>query len=42
MPFAKKTSKKHLNEIARKMVIEYPKSLKDMIEDEVVGSAHDS
>lgn len=38
----KKTSKKHLDQIARNMVLQYPKSLKDMIEDEVVGSGHDS
>ncbi|XP_056589715.1 uncharacterized protein LOC130409653 [Triplophysa dalaica] len=38
----KKPSKKHLDQIARNMVLQYPKSLKDMIEDEVVGSGHDS
>ncbi|KAA0721602.1 hypothetical protein E1301_Tti023215 [Triplophysa tibetana] len=38
----KKTSKKHLDQIARNMVQQYPKSLKDMIEDEMVESGHDS
>ncbi|KAG9272876.1 hypothetical protein AMEX_G11947 [Astyanax mexicanus] len=34
--------KKHLNEIARKMVLAYPKSFKDVIEGDVVGSGYDS
>ncbi|KAF4099017.1 uncharacterized protein LOC131529002 [Onychostoma macrolepis] len=42
LAICQKPLKKHLNEIARKMVLEYPKSLKDVIEDEVVGSGHDS
>uniref|UniRef100_A0A8C3ADM1 Uncharacterized protein n=1 Tax=Cyclopterus lumpus TaxID=8103 RepID=A0A8C3ADM1_CYCLU len=35
-------SKKHLEEVARKMVLAYPKSFKDIMEDEVVGSGYDS
>lgn len=42
LAICKKPSKKHLNEIARKMVLENSKSLKDVIEDEIVGSGHDS
>ncbi|KAK0151057.1 hypothetical protein N1851_007803 [Merluccius polli] len=38
----KTPAKKHLSEVARKMVLEYPKSFKDIIEGEVVGSGHDS
>lgn len=34
--------KKHLREIARKMVLAYPKSFKDVIEGQVVGSGYDS
>ncbi|XP_019909203.3 uncharacterized protein LOC105030828 isoform X2 [Esox lucius] len=34
--------KKHLSEIARKMVLTYPKSFKDVIEDQVIGSGYDS
>ena len=37
-----KPSKKHLSEIARQMVPTYPKSFKDEIEDEIIGSGHDS
>ncbi|XP_065103923.1 uncharacterized protein [Paramisgurnus dabryanus] len=42
LAICQKPSKKHLNEVARKMVLTYPKSLKDMIGDEVVGSGHDA
>lgn len=42
LAICKKPSKKHLDQIARNMVIQYPKSLKDVIEGEVVGSGHDS
>ena len=38
----KTPAKKHLSEVARKMVLEYPKSFKDIIEGEVVGSGYDS
>lgn len=38
----KNPQKKHLSEIARKMVLDYPKSFKDVIEDQVVGSGYDS
>ncbi|KAG8000940.1 hypothetical protein GBF38_018242, partial [Nibea albiflora] len=38
----KTPAKKHLSEIARKMVLQYPKSFKDIIEGEVVGSGYDS
>lgn len=41
-PVAKNTAKKHLSEVARKVVIAYPKSFKDIIGDEIVGSGHDS
>lgn len=34
--------KKHLSEIARKVVSTYPHSFKDVIEDQVVGSSYDS
>ncbi|XP_056335164.1 uncharacterized protein LOC130246305 [Danio aesculapii] len=34
--------KKHLSEIARKIVAMYPQSFKDVIEDQVVGSGYDS
>nr|XP_023686769.1 uncharacterized protein LOC111853741 [Paramormyrops kingsleyae] len=34
--------KKHLSEIARKMVLAYPKSFKDVIEGQIVGSGYDS
>ncbi|KAF7645123.1 hypothetical protein LDENG_00209580, partial [Lucifuga dentata] len=34
--------KKHLSEIARKMVLAYPKSFKDIIEGVVVGTGYDS
>lgn len=34
--------KKHLCEVARKMVIAYPFSFKDVIEGQVVGSGYDS
>ncbi|XP_046899728.1 uncharacterized protein LOC124483350 isoform X3 [Hypomesus transpacificus] len=34
--------KKHLSEVARKMVVTYPSSFKDVIEGEVVGSGYDS
>uniref|UniRef100_A0A8C2HNH5 Uncharacterized protein n=1 Tax=Cyprinus carpio TaxID=7962 RepID=A0A8C2HNH5_CYPCA len=34
--------KKHLGEIARKIVSTYPKSFRDVIEDQVVGSGYDS
>ncbi|XP_035528628.1 uncharacterized protein LOC118336147 [Morone saxatilis] len=42
LSICKKPAKKHLSEVARKMVLAYPKSFKDIIEDEVVGSGHDS
>lgn len=38
----KNPGKKHLSEIARKMVLAYPNSLKDVIENQVVGSGYDS
>lgn len=38
----KTPAKKHLSEVAPKMVLEYPKSFKDDIEGEVVGSGYDS
>ncbi|KAA0721421.1 hypothetical protein E1301_Tti022272 [Triplophysa tibetana] len=38
----KKRSKKHLDQFSRNMVLQYPKSLKDMIEDDMVESGHDS
>lgn len=38
----KNPMKKHLSEIARKMVLAYPKSFKDVIEGQVVGSGYDS
>uniref|UniRef100_G3PIN0 Uncharacterized protein n=1 Tax=Gasterosteus aculeatus aculeatus TaxID=481459 RepID=G3PIN0_GASAC len=38
----KNPSKRHLEEVARKMVLAYPKSFTDIIEDEVVGSGYDS
>ncbi|XP_078028604.1 uncharacterized protein LOC144464683 [Epinephelus lanceolatus] len=38
----KTPAKKHLSEVARKMVLEYPESFKDVIEGEVVGSGYDS
>ena len=38
----KTPAKKHLRKVARKMVLEYPKSFKDIIEGEVVGSGYDS
>ncbi|XP_027141804.1 uncharacterized protein LOC104934043 isoform X2 [Larimichthys crocea] len=38
----KKPAKRHLSEVARKMVLAYPKSFKDIIDDEVIGSGHDS
>ncbi|XP_033964052.2 uncharacterized protein [Pseudochaenichthys georgianus] len=38
----KKPGKKHLGEIARKMVIQYPKSFRDEIEGQVVGTGYDS
>lgn len=34
----KNPAKKHLSEIARKMVLAYPKSFKNVIDDQVVGS----
>lgn len=34
--------KKHLSEIARKIVSAYPQSFRDVIEDQVVGSGYDS
>lgn len=34
--------KKHLSEVAQKMVLEYRKSFKDIIEDEIIGSGYDS
>ncbi|KAJ8333853.1 hypothetical protein SKAU_G00411720 [Synaphobranchus kaupii] len=34
--------KRHLCEIARKMVVTYPSSFKDVIEGEIVGSGYDS
>jgi len=33
---------KHLSEVAWKMVLEYPKTFKDIIEGEVVGSGYNS
>ncbi|XP_051261868.1 uncharacterized protein LOC127366708 isoform X2 [Dicentrarchus labrax] len=42
LAICKKPAKKHLSEVARKMVLAYPKSFKDIIEHEVVGSGHDS
>ena len=39
---SKTPGKKHLREVARKMVLDYPKSFKDIIEAEVVGSGYDS
>ncbi|KAL6109660.1 uncharacterized protein ACO6RY_12737 [Pungitius sinensis] len=38
----KNPSKRHLEEVARKMVLAYPESFTDIIEDEVVGSGYDS
>ncbi|XP_047445827.1 uncharacterized protein LOC125010923 [Mugil cephalus] len=38
----KTPAKKHLSEVARKMVLEYPKSFTDIIEGEVIGSGYDS
>lgn len=38
----KKPGKKHIIEIARKMVLDYPKSFRDEIEGEIVGSGYDS
>ncbi|KAL0965498.1 hypothetical protein UPYG_G00282080 [Umbra pygmaea] len=38
----KRPGKKHINEVARKMVIAYPKSFRDEIENEIVGSGYDS
>ncbi|KAF3836761.1 hypothetical protein F7725_004225 [Dissostichus mawsoni] len=38
----KKPGKKHFGEIARKMVIQYPKSFRDEIEGQVVGTGYDS
>ncbi|XP_076829787.1 uncharacterized protein LOC143475749 isoform X2 [Brachyhypopomus gauderio] len=38
----KSPMKKHLSEIARKMVLAYPKSFKDVIEGQVVGTGYDS
>lgn len=38
----KKTGKRHIAEIARKMVIQYPKSFRDEIEGQVVGTGYDS
>ncbi|KAI4810927.1 hypothetical protein KUCAC02_013854 [Chaenocephalus aceratus] len=40
--FCKNPQKKHLSEVARKMVVDYPKSFKDEIENQVVGSGYDS
>ncbi|KAM6935749.1 uncharacterized protein PEZ65_006077 [Lycodopsis pacificus] len=34
--------KRHLEEVARKMVLAYPTSFRDIMEDEVVGSGYDS
>ncbi|KAK6466265.1 hypothetical protein HHUSO_G36549 [Huso huso] len=38
----KRPSKKHLTDIARRIVAEYPKSLQDVIEGHIVGSGYDS
>lgn len=38
----KKPGKRHITEIARKMVIHYPKSFRDEIEGQVVGTGYDS
>ncbi|KAL7407439.1 hypothetical protein ABVT39_008394 [Epinephelus coioides] len=38
----KAPAKKHLSEVARKMVLEYPEFFKDVIEGEVIGSSYDS
>ncbi|XP_034057825.1 uncharacterized protein LOC117536851 [Gymnodraco acuticeps] len=40
--FCKNPQKKHLSEVARKMVVDYPKSFKDEIENQVVGCGYDS
>lgn len=38
----KKPGKRHITEIARKMVIQYPKCFQDEIEGQVVGTGYDS
>ena len=38
----KKPDKRHKTEIARKMIIRYPKSFRDEIEGQVVGTGYDS
>ncbi|KAK6460826.1 hypothetical protein HHUSO_G36946, partial [Huso huso] len=38
----KRPSKKHLTDIARRIVAKYPKSLQDVIEGHIVGSGYDS
>uniref|UniRef100_A0A8C5CYA4 Uncharacterized protein n=1 Tax=Gadus morhua TaxID=8049 RepID=A0A8C5CYA4_GADMO len=38
----KKPGKKHINEISRKMVLCYPKSFRDEIEGQIVGTGYDS
>lgn len=38
----KKPGKRHITEIARKMVIRYPKSFRDEIEGQVIGTGYDS
>lgn len=42
MAVCKHCGKKHLSEIARKIVLAYPSSFKDVIEEQVVGSSYDS
>ncbi|MGL5901447.1 MAG: hypothetical protein ACRCZO_02075 [Cetobacterium sp.] len=39
---SKRPSKKHVSEIARKITIAYPKSFRDEIDSQIVGSGYDS
>ncbi|KAL7839335.1 hypothetical protein SRHO_G00259930 [Serrasalmus rhombeus] len=42
LTMCKKPGKRHITEIARKMIIRYPKSFRDEIQGQVVGTGYDS